>query len=287
MVESIENRLYDNFGLIIPEGMLGNQVLLARLEQDVLSKVPRTVFDNLFDKSGGTLRRGGYPWEVRMNDSNVGYELVPPTEYYVVNFKNRDGVMVPEHALLKGGTIAVDFQWDNFQGAPWLRLFDISCAGTSANKTRFHRDNDDPRYFKPNLVGANLQNTNLYKPQPAHTILPCPRLVYDFPKSALQTQRSTALNNIRTGEYIVGSAGQQIIFPGASRDDSVPSIHFFIEQSNIDYVVNAIPGDKTIGTHLSIPVIVEDLGCPHIDIRSMDEWIGNLASIVIQKYPHE
>ncbi|HRN86105.1 MAG TPA: hypothetical protein PK863_02140 [Candidatus Dojkabacteria bacterium] len=283
MLETHPNFPKNLNGIDMPEEMMQDGAMLARLSEEVAMVVPSSVFSNHFHDGYGVVERGGFPWKVIPAQTKQGYELIPPKEYYRIDFRQISEVYVPEYASVQGGQVGVRFQWDITGNKPSLRLFDISCAGTAANKTRFIRAKDDPQYFKPSQFGVNLQNTSVFKPLKAPALLPHPRIVYDFNESDLQTQKSANPEDKLSGKYYVGSGGQQIIFPGPSTNNSVSSMTFNVEVSSIEYTINSIFDDNTIGIHLRIPLVVEDFRNPHIDIRSVDRFIGNIASIILPK----
>ncbi|MCA9380125.1 hypothetical protein KC675_02995 [Candidatus Dojkabacteria bacterium] len=288
MQELVETKLYDQYGIKVPQEMFGNKDLLSRLDNEVKHRVPNLLFKNQFSKTNGRVERGGFPWEVRVSATDKGYELIPPPEHYVVNFINKAGVMVPEYALLNGGRVAAEFQWDEFRSSPWLRLFDISCAGTLPNKTRFRRDENNPEYFHPTQFGVNLGLSQEYEPPEKRSSLPFPRLVYKFQTSALQIQWGSLPGDNQSGTFTVGTGGEQILIKERPTFQTISSIHLNIDETGFEYLVNAIPLDMTMGIHLSIPLAQEDPDYPlNIDLPSVDNWINRIGSIVIPQFSKE
>lgn len=284
MVESLENILYDVYGISLPESVLGNPDLQIQLLEQAKRLIPRMEFDASFKDNSGLIRRGGGEWKVIQAETNSGFGLIPPEEYYRINFAQKQAGMVPEFAVMKGGLVTAAFQWDTFEGKPWLRLLDISIPGFLRNKTRFKRSDENPYYFRPYRFGLNLNYTNTQNPHDSPGALPYPRLVYDFNESKLRTQLNQLPVDSRIGDFFVGNGGQQIRFSGKAHK-TIPSIFLNIDLSMTDYLISATSGDTTVGVYLKVPLSIEDPGfIANPNLRNYDDWVNSISEIVLPMY---
>jgi hypothetical protein len=51
-------------GIDMPEEMIQDSAMLARLSEEVAMVVPSSVFSNYFHDGYGVVERGGFPWKV-------------------------------------------------------------------------------------------------------------------------------------------------------------------------------------------------------------------------------
>ena len=285
MTGSLENTLYDTYGVILPIELHGNRELVGRIYERVNKVVPRNEFTAVFSDKAGVISRGGGEWNVIQADTKDGFELIPPVTYYRIDFVQKTAGMVPEFAVMKGGHVTVGFQWDIFRGTPWLRLLDISTISTLKNKIRFTRCDSDPKYLEPVTFGVNLNYSQSLKPDNSNGPLPYPRISYDFKGSKLRTQYSELPYDTLTGDLFVGNGGQQIRIIGAQANQTVPSVFLNIDSTTTEYIISVTSGDSTMGTYLRTPRAIEDPGfVSHPTLHDYDEWVQKLSEIVLPLY---
>lgn len=281
MEPSIENELYNQYGIAVPIELFENHFLLEKLWTEVRQVVPAEDFISQHN----FIKYRGYPWLVEPANTEKGYELIPPREHYVVNLIKKAGVDVPERAYMQGGNLAIDFQWDIFKESPWLRLFDVSIAGKMANKIRFERDDSKQGLFQPQSFGVNLNYTSGYTPARVRTVIPYPRLIYDFQERCLHQQWSPLPADVQSGKFEIGNGGQQITIGRSFPHEVIPSLFLNIDHEGDTFRISATSGDNIMYLYLSTLTCVED--SPFVnpeDFSSMNKWVENMSSIVVPTY---